>query len=56
MQGEAERGCVGAAYVDPARTSGNKGRVDMVTLIRLYLTTCAVINAFEVPTPETMTR
>lgn len=26
----------------------------MVMLIGLYLTTCAIINAFEVPTPEAM--
>jgi hypothetical protein len=31
---------------------GHEGWVDMVMLIGLYLTTCAIINAFEVPAPE----
>jgi len=28
----------------------------MVMLIGLHLTTCAIINAFEVPTPEAIRR
>jgi 4-carboxymuconolactone decarboxylase len=43
-------------YADAARRFGDKGVVDMVMLIGVYLTTCAIINAFEVPTPEAMTR
>jgi 4-carboxymuconolactone decarboxylase len=31
---------------------GHKGLVDMVLLIGLYSATCALINAFEIPTPE----
>jgi len=27
----------------------------MVMLIGLYLTTCAIINAFEIPVPESVT-
>jgi 4-carboxymuconolactone decarboxylase len=30
---------------------GRKGVVDIVLLIGLYLTTCSIINAFEVPAP-----
>jgi hypothetical protein len=29
----------------------NKGLVDMVMLIGLYLTVCSIVNAFEVPVP-----
>jgi len=42
-------------YADAARAVGEKRLVDMVTLIGLYLTTCAIINAFEVPTPQAVT-
>jgi 4-carboxymuconolactone decarboxylase len=42
-------------YANAARTFGDKGVVDMVMLIGLYLTTCAIINAFEIPTPESVT-
>ena len=42
-------------YADAARAFGDKGIVDMVMLIGLYLTTCAIINAFEVPVPEAVT-
>jgi 4-carboxymuconolactone decarboxylase len=35
-------------YANAARTFGDKGLVDMVMLIGLYLATCAIINAFEV--------
>jgi 4-carboxymuconolactone decarboxylase len=40
-------------YARAERAFGQKGLVDMVLLIGLYLTTCAIINAFEVPVPET---
>jgi 4-carboxymuconolactone decarboxylase len=40
------------AYARAARAFGHKGLVDMVLLIGLYLTTCSLINAFEVPAPE----
>jgi 4-carboxymuconolactone decarboxylase len=36
-------------HADAARTFGDKGLVDMVVLIGLYLTTCAIINAFAPP-------
>jgi 4-carboxymuconolactone decarboxylase len=39
-------------YERAASTFGYKGLVDMVLLIGLYLTTCTIINAFEVPAPE----
>jgi 4-carboxymuconolactone decarboxylase len=42
-------------YAEAARALGDKGVVDMVMLIGLYLTTCAIINAFEVPVPESVT-
>jgi hypothetical protein len=34
----------------------NKGVVDMVLLIGLYLATCSLINAFEVPAPDPIQR
>jgi 4-carboxymuconolactone decarboxylase len=42
-------------YADAAGAFGDKGVVDMVILIGLYLTTCAIINAFEVLAPESVT-
>jgi hypothetical protein len=30
---------------------GHKGLVDLVLLVGLYVTTCTMINAFEVPSP-----
>ncbi len=41
-----------ATYARAARAFGHRGLVDMVLLIGLYLTTCSIINAFEVSTPE----
>jgi hypothetical protein len=35
-----------------ARLFGSKGLVDMVMLIGLYLTVCAIVNAFEISAPE----
>jgi 4-carboxymuconolactone decarboxylase len=40
-------------YARAAEAFGPKGLVDIVLLIGLYLTTCAIINAFDVPAPET---
>jgi 4-carboxymuconolactone decarboxylase len=40
------------AYARASRAFGHKGLVDMVLLIGLYMTTCSIINAFEVPAPE----
>jgi 4-carboxymuconolactone decarboxylase len=40
------------AYARAEQAFGHKGLVDMVLLIGLYLATCALINAFEVPAPE----
>jgi 4-carboxymuconolactone decarboxylase len=42
-------------YADATRAFGDKGVVDMVMLIGLYLTTCGIINA-EVPTSEAIMR
>jgi 4-carboxymuconolactone decarboxylase len=41
-------------YARTAQVFGHKGLVDMVMLIGLYLTTCSIINAFEVSAPETI--
>jgi len=43
-------------YERALQAFGPKGVVDIVMLVGLYLTVCAIINAFEVPTPEAMTR
>ncbi len=43
-------------YARAALAFGDKGLVDMVMLIGLYVTTCAIINDFEVSIPETVTR
>jgi 4-carboxymuconolactone decarboxylase len=39
-------------YLRAEQAFGHKGLVDMVLLIGLYLMTCSLINAFEVPAPE----
>jgi len=39
-------------YARAHQTFGPKGVVDMVLLIGLYLATCALINAFEIPAPD----
>jgi 4-carboxymuconolactone decarboxylase len=41
-------------YARAEQAFGHKGLVDMVLLIGLYLATCSLINAFEVPAPETI--
>lgn len=38
-------------YARAKAAFGDKGLVDIVMLVGLYLTTCAVLNAFEVPVP-----
>ena len=38
-------------YARAEHAFGHKGLVDMVLLIGLYLATCSLINAFEVPVP-----
>ena len=40
-----------AAYAQAKAAFGDKGLVDIVMLTGLYLTTCALLNAFEVPVP-----
>jgi 4-carboxymuconolactone decarboxylase len=40
------------AYAQAEHALGAKGMVDMVLLVGLYSTTCALINKFEVPVPE----
>jgi 4-carboxymuconolactone decarboxylase len=40
-------------YERAARALGHKGVVDLVLLVGLYLTTCAIINTFEVSAPHT---
>jgi 4-carboxymuconolactone decarboxylase len=39
-------------YTQAKQAFGHKGLVDMVLLIGLYLATCSLINAFEVPAPD----
>jgi 4-carboxymuconolactone decarboxylase len=39
-------------YARTEQAFGHKGLVDIVLLIGLYLATCALINAFEVPAPD----
>jgi len=39
-------------YARAQQAFGPKGVVDMVLLIGLYLATCSLINAFEVPAPD----
>jgi 4-carboxymuconolactone decarboxylase len=41
------------AYARAAEAFGSRGLADIVMLIGLYMTTCAIINAFEVPVPQT---
>jgi 4-carboxymuconolactone decarboxylase len=41
-----------ATYAEAQQAFGHKGVVDMVLLIGLYLATCSLINAFEVPAPD----
>jgi 4-carboxymuconolactone decarboxylase len=39
-------------YSRAEQTFGHKGLVDMVLLIGLYLATCSLLNAFEIPPPK----
>jgi 4-carboxymuconolactone decarboxylase len=39
-------------YARAEQAFGHKGLVDMVLLIGLYLATCSLLNAFEVPAPK----
>jgi 4-carboxymuconolactone decarboxylase len=41
----------GATCTRAARESGQAGVVDMVVLTGLYMTACAIANAFDVPVP-----
>ena len=40
-----------AAHAQAKAAFGDKGLVDLVMLTGLYLVTCALLNAFEVPVP-----
>lgn len=48
----AEHRVEAETYERAQRTFGHKGVVDMVLLVGLYLATCSLINAFEVPSPD----
>ena len=48
----AERRVVPDTYARAKAAFGDKGLVDLVMLIGLYLVTCAALNAFEVSVPE----
>jgi hypothetical protein len=52
--GTAFRGWLGgrAWFSAMAESVGRVRLVDIVLLIGLYSATCALINAFEIPTPE----
>jgi hypothetical protein len=39
-------------YARAANAFGNKALVDIVMRIGLYMTTCTLINASEIPVPE----
>jgi len=41
-----------ATYARAKAAFGDKGLVDIVMLVGLYLLTCAALNAFEVPVPQ----
>ena len=41
-----------AIYAQAQAAFGDKGVVDILMLVGLYLTTCALLNAFQVPVPE----
>ncbi|HMF92671.1 MAG TPA: hypothetical protein VKE96_00175 [Vicinamibacterales bacterium] len=41
-------------YERALQTFGSKGVVDIVMLVGLYVTVCAIINAFEIPSPRTV--
>jgi 4-carboxymuconolactone decarboxylase len=41
-----------ATYARAANIFGPEGLVDIVMLIGLYLTVCAIVNAFDIPVPE----
>ena len=41
-----------AAYARAKAVFGDRGLVDIVMLTGLYLTTCALLNAFEVSVPQ----
>lgn len=43
-------------YGHAVQMFGHQGVADMVLLIGLYMTTCAIINAFEIPVPAVLVR
>ena len=47
-----ERRVDAALYQEAESIFGRTGLVDMVYLIGIYLLTCALLNAFEIPAPE----
>ena len=47
----AERRAAPETYARAKAAFGDKGLVDVVMLVGLYLVTCAALNAFEVPVP-----
>ena len=48
----AERRVDADLYREAESTFGRTGLVDMVYLVGMYLLTCALLNAFEIPVPE----
>jgi 4-carboxymuconolactone decarboxylase len=48
----AERKVSDGLYREAEAIFGQAGLVDMVYLIGIYLLTCALLNAFEIPAPE----
>jgi 4-carboxymuconolactone decarboxylase len=48
----AERRVDAALYADAERAYGPRGLVDLTLLVGFFHTTCAVLNAFEVPAPQ----
>jgi 4-carboxymuconolactone decarboxylase len=48
----AERRVDAALYAEAERAYGPRGLVDLTLLVGFFHTTCAVLNAFEVPAPQ----
>jgi len=48
----AERRVDAALYAEAERAYGQRGLVDLALLVGFFHTTCAVLNAFEIPAPQ----
>jgi 4-carboxymuconolactone decarboxylase len=48
----AERRVDAALYAEAERAYGQRGLVDLTLLVGFFHTTCALLNAFEIPAPS----